>query len=355
MRRLRSRHYKRLISLLLFSLAWDAGAFAVGKTWNIAIVEDTTQDFSTKTREGFVATLDGLLAKRGDKASYAVYNTELSEAKAAGIVESIKSSSPDLIFEINNPMAFADMNVAAKLKAPKYRFVSENCLPVQSGVAKSWDRPGGNITGVSIFVKFNAQIRLMRRIKPEAKNLVMFTWSAVKLLNDWYEEEVRRACREEKVELVEFARVPSLEAELAFFAKYADAGKDFFMSGVVSAWVHEDGRPADADVVRLEGAFVRDRLRVPIVCYDEVALMGEGLAGACVIWSDIGAQAAEQGLKILDGAKPGEMPWEYPRKYNIILNLAMAKLLGISFPQDLINAAYRVYTDLDGHYAGQGN
>jgi putative ABC transport system substrate-binding protein len=78
------------------------------------------------------------------------------------------------------------------------------------------------------------------------------------------------------------------------------------------------------------------------------------LGGACVIWGDIGAQAAEKGLKLIDGADPGSISWDYPRKYNIILNLAAAKRLGITLPQSLVNAAYRVYTDFDGHYVGQG-
>jgi putative tryptophan/tyrosine transport system substrate-binding protein len=353
----RLRRYPAAVGPVLAVVAMlvlGQGAFSEGKTWKVAIVADTTQDFSAKIHDGFVAALDGLLAKRGDKAAYAEYNTELSPEKAARIVEALKASQPDLVFDINNPAAFADLNVAAKLKDPKFCFVSENCIPVQSGIAKSWDRPGGNVTGVSIFVKFNAQIRLMRRLRPEISKLVMFSWSAVQPLNDWYMQEVRRACDEEGVELVEFGLVPNFEAELDFLKKYADKGKDYFISGVVSAWAHADGRPADADIMKVESGYFQDRMRIPLVCYDEVAVSIAGLAGACVIWSDLGAQAAEKGLRIIGGAKPGDLPWEYPRGYNIVLNLAMAKRLGITLPQDLINAAYRVYTDLEGNYAGGG-
>jgi putative ABC transport system substrate-binding protein len=344
------------IAVVAAAMASSSALFAAGKTWNIAVVADTNQDFSVKIHDGFVAAMNELLARRGDKAAYAEYFTDLSAEKAARIAGALKASPPDLVFDINNPAAFADQSVAAGLAGdPRLRFVSENCIPVQSGIAKSWDRPGGNVAGVGIFVKFNAQIKLMRRIRPEASKLVMFSWSAMRQLNEWYVEEVRRACREEGVQLVEFALVPHLEAEMAFLKKYADKGRDYFVSGVVSAWVHEDGRSADADLVGIESGFMHDGMRIPLVCYDENAVAVEGLAGACVIWSDVGAQAAEMGLKILDGARPGDLPWEYPRKYNIILNLAKAKRLGIAFPQELINAAYRVYTDFEGRYVGQSD
>jgi ABC-type uncharacterized transport system substrate-binding protein len=72
-----------------------------------------------------------------------------------------------------------------------------------------------------------------------------------------------------------------------------------------------------------------------------------------VVWSDIGAQLADKGFKIIAGAKTGDLPWEYPRKFNLMFNTAIAKLINLAIPDYLLAAAYRVYTDLDGHYQGQ--
>ena len=103
----------------------------------------------------------------------------------------------------------------------------------------------------------------------------------------------------------------------------------------------------------LEPEYSRENVFIPLISYDEVTVGRGELAGTCVIWYDIGAQLAEKGILILGGTPPGDIPWDYPRKYNILLNLQNAKDLGIVIPQEIINAAYRVYTDYEGNFIGQ--
>jgi len=69
--------------------------------------------------------------------------------------------------------------------------------------------------------------------------------------------------------------------------------------------------------------------------------------------SDYGIQLAEKGALVLEGKSPGDIPWDYPRIYNIILNLKTAQKIGVKIPQDVIGAAYRVYTDYAGNYVGR--
>jgi putative ABC transport system substrate-binding protein len=343
----------RPLFLLLLTVIVGSPALPVGKVWKVAIVTDTREDFALKTADGFRAGLDALLDPRGESAVYTQYDTELSEAKAASIIQALQALGPDLIVDVNHPTCFADQHIAAALKGPQYRFVAENAVPVQSGSAQTWDHPGGNITGVGVFVRFNSELKLMKLIRPQASKLVVFSWDATTMVNQYYEQEVRRACREEKVELVDFHLVPNAEAQFEYMGQFARKGSEYFIAGAISAWVHADGTPADMAVI--ERDWVNSNLRIPYITYDEVAVKNACLAGACVIWSDLGAQLAEKGLKVLDGANPGDLPWEYPRKYNIVLNRGVATRLGITFPQALLNAAYRVYTDTAGHFVGQGD
>jgi putative ABC transport system substrate-binding protein len=60
-------------------------------------------------------------------------------------------------------------------------------------------------------------------------------------------------------------------------------------------------------------------------------------------YSDLGAQCGELGLKILQGAKPGELPPILPRKVVYSLNLKTADHMRLDIPQSIIEGAQSVF------------
>ena len=341
-----------LLLVVLFGLLAPPVFALDAREYNIYIVTDTVDDWSTGIMDGFKESLDRFLAGNAARARYTVFDTQLRPETAPGIISAIRSGKPDLICVVNYPSGFADSVITKQLPEPEYRFVSENALPIEIGLISDWARPGGNVTGVGVFLQQNSQIRLMKRINPDVRKLAFFSWSALEPVNLWFEREITRAAREEGIELVEFRRVANAEEEFEFLREYDAKSHEYFVMGGVSAFVHADGTPADMTVE--EPAFIQEHIdNLQMISYDETTISTGYLAGASVIWRDIGAQLAEKGARILQGTNPGDIPWEFPRRYNIILNLKTASRIGITFPQSLIGAAYRVYTDYEGSFVGQ--
>jgi ABC-type uncharacterized transport system substrate-binding protein len=239
---------RRAAALLLATGLLAADAFGLDKSeYQVYIVLDTQLDKFLEVQEGFKASLDKQLAAAGSKAVYTYLDTKLDPVQAATVVQAIKDGKPDLVCMVNWPSAFADTNVALKLPDPQYRFVSENCIPTQSGVAKTWQKPGGNITGVGVFVQYDSMIRLAKKLRPNLKEAVFFTWDAMTALNAYFEPEIKAACQREGIKLVEFKKVGNIEEEIAWLARMDREHPDAMVMGGISPRVHADGAPADTN------------------------------------------------------------------------------------------------------------
>jgi putative ABC transport system substrate-binding protein len=341
-----------VLLLGLIGLGTAVGVSALDKkAYKVYIVSDTLGPWALDAQAGFRETLDKQLAAEGAQAAYTVFDTKVDPAAIPAILTAIQNGKPDLVLTCNYPNGFADSQVTAHFPQAPFKFVSLNPIPVETGLIKSWQKPGGNVTGVGVFLQFTSSIKLALKINPRLKKVAFVTWSTMGIINDWFESEMKKAVRESGITLVEFRRIANNEEELDFYRDYVPHAADTFVMGGISAFVHKDGSPVDS-LKDWNGFIQKDMGQLLYINYDETTVARGIVAGATVIWSDIGAQMAEKAMKVLQGATPGDLPWEYPRKYNIVLNVQAAKDRSITLPPSLISSAYRVYTDYKGNFVG---
>ena len=72
----------------------------------------------------------------------------------------------------------------------------------------------------------------------------------------------------------------------------------------------------------------------------------EAQAGALMSYGpelpDLFRRAAGYGSRVLKGQKPGELPIQLPTKFELAVNLATARQLGLTLPRDVLLAADQV-------------
>jgi putative ABC transport system substrate-binding protein len=84
------------------------------------------------------------------------------------------------------------------------------------------------------------------------------------------------------------------------------------------------------------------RNNVPAVCTQSFYVRDGGLLSYGVDPVDIFRRAATYVDRILRGAKPGDLPVQFPTKFELVVNLKTAKSLGLTVPQSILLSADEV-------------
>lgn len=200
--------------------------------------------------------------------------------------------------------------------------------PVAERLIASFARPGGNVTGVSRMLGETRakRLELIKTMLPGASRIgVLFFPSADPVQRDAFESALREAARTVHVEL-QFHPYRSQDELMAAFPAMAAARTSAFLLEPTFQTFANRGRVAELAIQhRLPGVFT---LR-------EYAEAG-GLMAYGPDWPTLLRQLAQQTDRILRGARPGELAMEQPSKFELVVNLATAKAIGVTIPQSIL-------------------
>jgi ABC-type uncharacterized transport system substrate-binding protein len=198
--------------------------------------------------------------------------------------------------------------------------------PVGTGIVPSLSHPGGNITGLTaISTEMDAKrLELLREVVPSVSYIALL-WNAASPLQVLAEKQVQAAAQVLRM------RVLSLGVKTEEEIKSALA---------VMARERPDALLVLADRLLLHHrALIMDfatRHRLPGVhAYRELVEAG-GLMSFGPSYADMHRRAAYFVDRILKGAKPGDLPVERPRTFELVINLKVAKALGLMIPQSVL-------------------
>ena len=203
---------------------------------------------------------------------------------------------------------------------------------VETGAIKSMAHPGGNVTGLSKLTPELApkRLSLLKQTLPSIRRVgVLWNPGYSAFTADW--RELREAAGRMGVTLVpvEFRRADELEAAFTAIGRaHLDALITF---SDVLVYTYAERVAKLAAEVQIPALFA----------FREVPDAG-GLMSYGPNIVDMWRRSADYVVKILNGAKPADMPIEQPSRLELVINLKQAKALGITVPREVLLQADEV-------------
>jgi putative ABC transport system substrate-binding protein len=248
-----------------------------------------------------------------------------NNAIAAQIARKYVGDKPDVIVAIATPMAQA---VVASTKTIPVVF-SAVTDPVAAQLVPGVGASGTNVTGVSDALPLEKQIDLIKKIVPNAKKIGM-VYNPGEANSVVVVKQLR--------ELLPKAGLTLVEATAPRTVDVGAAARS--LVGKVDA-IYTN---TDNNVVSAYEALVKvgEAAKIPLIAADTDSVKRGAIAALGVNYHDIGVQTGRLVVKILKGAKPGDLAWETSSRLELYVNPGAAARQGVKLPDSLIKSATKV-------------
>ena len=204
--------------------------------------------------------------------------------------------------------------------------------PEAAGFITSLAQPGGNVTGASLFATglTAKRLGLLKEILPALTRLAVL-WSAnnASVVQKFKQAEMAAPVLGVQLQSLELRAPSDIEKS---FESAAQFGAEAVMTTEDAIQITYRARVVD----------LAKRQRIPVSSeFGDFAHAGALMSyGPSVL--DSFRQAAGYIDKILNGAKPADLPVEQPTRFELIINLKTAQALGLTVPPTLLARADEV-------------
>jgi putative ABC transport system substrate-binding protein len=222
--------------------------------------------------------------------------------------------------------------LAAKAASSSIPIVFTSADPVRDGLVASFNRPGGNLTGVAFFAQalVTKRVELLRELVPNASTIGIlvnpnFPGTAAEVADG----QAATSARGMELQIIPASNNADLEAAFADIEKRPIGGL------VVSGDIFFNSR-------RDQIVALAARHAVPAIYEWRDFVIAGGLMNYGTSVTDGYRQAGNYVARILKGAQPSDLPVVQPTRFELLINLKTAKALGLSVPPTLLVAADEV-------------
>ena len=291
----------------------------------IGVLQFVTHDSLDEIYKGIKAGLEEGGYTTTENLSIDFMNAEGDQSQVQTMSKKLVDNGNELLIGIATPAAQGLANATAELPI----IMGAVTDPVGANLVTDLKNPGGNITGVSDQTPVADTVSLIKEITPDAKTIGVL-YSSNEDNSKIQVAEFKAAAEEAGYTVLEYAVASS--NELASTVEVASSKVDAVFTPV-------DNTVASAFSTVVS---VANKSKTPIFTSVEDMVEGGGIASVTLSQYDLGVATGKMTAKILDGANPADTPVQIFNEGTVVVNQKVAKELGITLSDDVINQASKV-------------
>jgi putative tryptophan/tyrosine transport system substrate-binding protein len=204
--------------------------------------------------------------------------------------------------------------------------------PVKLGLVSSYNRPGGNITGVASLTQElgTKRLELLHELLPGATRVAVLVNS-----NNPSPEatiaDLRAAASTMGLQIEVLTATTNREIDMAFASLLQKRANALLTTNAALFGAR-----------RLQLATLAARHAVPAMYHDRLFIEAGGLISYGTSLADVYRQVGVYTGRVLKGEKPSDLPIVQPTKFELVINLQTARTIGIEVPATLLARADEV-------------
>ena len=317
-----------LVLVLALALPFMGGCAEETK-YKIGLTQFMTHPAANAGRYGFIDALADAGYVEGENVSYDYRNPEGDPTLEQAIAKRFVDDEVDVIFSFGTRISQQCVEAAKGTDIPVvFCGITD---PVYAELVSSWDHPGENVTGTSDMIEVDSTVDLILQIVPDLDKLGT-VYNASEPNSVVLVEDLNEVCDALGITVVERTVATTADIELASQSLAAEE--------VDAIWVGTD----NTVVSGLEALIkVCEDNMIPLFPSDDPSIEKGGIACLGFDYYDVGYQAGEMAVKILDGTPATDIPVELGRVFSYSVNTEAAETYGVTIPQEILDKALTIY------------
>jgi putative ABC transport system substrate-binding protein len=286
-------------------------------------------DPAERYRMAFIEGMRELGYAEGANICYDFRPHEGSRARMEQDARELASAKVPLILTMSTPATLAAKNATGTIPIV-FTLVGD---PLGAGLVRSLSAPGGNVTGFSLLNPGlrAKRVEILHDIAPKLKRIgVLYDPAQAKIYQATL-SDVEQGAKAYGKELLFVPASRPQEFDDAFSKLEAWRPEAFML--LESGLFHAHRKPL------LERA---TRNRWPSVTGTRAYAEAGGLVSYGVDYADLSRRSASYVVRILKGAKPADLPVQQAERFELVINMKVAKAIGLAVPRHMLLRADHV-------------